>query len=130
MNILQIVYKDGICPSCAKEIPHHFVEGNSCWGCGYIFWYIRPFGETVNPFVHTDVTPSREVTEELLYALEEAAFAKTEPSYLKRLKKSGYTDGLSQYISEEVEKGWPGDGSGLDDLADFNANEVEDYRDE
>jgi hypothetical protein len=26
--------------------------------------------------------------------------------------------------------GWPGDGSGLDDLADFNANEADDYRDE
>ena len=26
--------------------------------------------------------------------------------------------------------GWPGDGSGTDDLADFNANEADDYRDE
>lgn len=26
--------------------------------------------------------------------------------------------------------GWPGDGSGTDDLADFNANEAGDYRDE
>ena len=26
--------------------------------------------------------------------------------------------------------GWPGDGSGLDDLADMNAHEVGDYRDE
>lgn len=25
---------------------------------------------------------------------------------------------------------WPGDGSGEDDLADFNQNEVDDYRDE
>jgi len=28
------------------------------------------------------------------------------------------------------DKGWPGDGSGTDDLADFNANEADDYRDE
>jgi hypothetical protein len=26
--------------------------------------------------------------------------------------------------------GWPGDGSGEDDLADYNANEADDYRDE
>jgi hypothetical protein len=26
--------------------------------------------------------------------------------------------------------GWPGDGSGEDDLADFNQNEADDYRDE
>jgi len=28
------------------------------------------------------------------------------------------------------EGNWPGDGSGMDDLADFNANEADDYRDE
>ena len=26
--------------------------------------------------------------------------------------------------------GWPGDGSGEDDLADYNANEADDYTDE
>ena len=26
--------------------------------------------------------------------------------------------------------GWPGDGSGTDDLADYNQNEADDYRDE
>lgn len=26
--------------------------------------------------------------------------------------------------------GWPGDGSGMDDLADFNANEADDYMNE
>ena len=32
---------------------------------------------------------------------------------------------------EELEAtGWPGDGSGEDDLADYNANEADDYRDE
>lgn len=29
-----------------------------------------------------------------------------------------------------VDAGWPGDGSGMDDLADYNANEADDYRDE
>ena len=28
------------------------------------------------------------------------------------------------------ERGWPGDGSGQDDLADANANEADDYRNE
>ena len=28
------------------------------------------------------------------------------------------------------ERGWPGDGSGMDDLADHNANEADDYCDE
>lgn len=34
--------------------------------------------------------------------------------------------------SAEMEEyhGWPGDGSGEDDLADYNQNEVDDYRDE
>lgn len=27
-------------------------------------------------------------------------------------------------------EGWPGDGSGTDDLADYNQNEADDYRDE
>ncbi len=31
---------------------------------------------------------------------------------------------------EDPAQGWPGDGSGEDDLADFNANEADDYRDE
>ena len=29
-----------------------------------------------------------------------------------------------------AEQGWPGDGSGTDDLADYNANEVDDYANE
>lgn len=31
---------------------------------------------------------------------------------------------------EDSFEGWPGDGSGTDDLADYNANEADDYRDE
>ena len=31
---------------------------------------------------------------------------------------------------EGMEHGWPGDGSGEDDLADYNANEADDYRNE
>lgn len=31
---------------------------------------------------------------------------------------------------EDCPGGWPGDGSGEDDFADYNANEAEDYRDE
>lgn len=37
------------------------------------------------------------------------------------------------HIEDEQEYdggGWPGDGSGTDDLADMNANEADDYRDE
>lgn len=35
---------------------------------------------------------------------------------------------LAHQTSDEMEhRGWPGDGSGMDDLADFNANEAMDY---
>ena len=30
----------------------------------------------------------------------------------------------------EEQAGWPGDGSGMDDLADYNANEANDYANE
>lgn len=33
-------------------------------------------------------------------------------------------------VFQEETQGWPGDGSGEDDLADYNANEADDYRDE
>ncbi len=45
----------------------------------------------------------------------------------------GVTPGETEYDPSEMmeaERYWPGDGSGGDDLADYNANEVEDYRDE
>lgn len=32
-------------------------------------------------------------------------------------------------VSSETQ-GWPGDGSGVDDFADMNANEADDYRNE
>ncbi len=34
------------------------------------------------------------------------------------------------YTPDDESHGWPGDGSGEDDLADHNANEADDYRDE
>lgn len=37
---------------------------------------------------------------------------------------------LSEMDLPETEMGWPGDGSGEDDLADFNANETNDYLNE
>jgi hypothetical protein len=33
-------------------------------------------------------------------------------------------------MQDDQEYGWPGDGSGEDDLADHNANEADDYRNE
>lgn len=41
-------------------------------------------------------------------------------------------DGGNDHVADEIYDGggWPGDGSGTDDLADFNANEADDYRDE
>jgi hypothetical protein len=46
-------------------------------------------------------------------------------------------DGGNDHVSDEMHDfqddavmGWPGDGSGEDDLADYNANEADDYRDE
>jgi len=39
-----------------------------------------------------------------------------------------YEDRVSGSIyDQEPDQGWPGDGSGTDDLADFNANEADDY---
>jgi hypothetical protein len=35
---------------------------------------------------------------------------------------------MEEYENESC--GWPGDGSGEDDLADYNANEADDYRNE
>ncbi len=37
---------------------------------------------------------------------------------------------LESDFDDRQDLGWPGDGSGEDDLADFNANEADDYRDE
>ena len=39
-------------------------------------------------------------------------------------------DDARMYPGEENEAGWPGDGSGMDDLADFNQNEAFDYGNE
>ena len=41
-----------------------------------------------------------------------------------------YEDSVSSDSDEYQSHGWPGDGSGEDDLADYNANEADDYRDE
>jgi hypothetical protein len=32
--------------------------------------------------------------------------------------------------TEPMDTGWPGDGSGTDDFADYNANEADDYQGE
>ena len=40
-----------------------------------------------------------------------------------------YEDSVSSDTGEAYD-GWPGDGSGTDDLADYNANEADDYRNE
>lgn len=34
------------------------------------------------------------------------------------------------FDDEQQEQGWPGDGSGTDDLADYNQNEADDYSNE
>lgn len=41
-----------------------------------------------------------------------------------------YEDRNGCGYEQEPDQGWPGDGSGLDDLADFNANEASDYQNE
>lgn len=40
-----------------------------------------------------------------------------------------YEDSVSS-DTYDVDHGWPGDGSGTDDLADYNQNEADDYRNE
>lgn len=39
-------------------------------------------------------------------------------------------DAHQMSLSEESAANWPGDGSGEDDLADYNQNEADDYREE
>jgi hypothetical protein len=41
-----------------------------------------------------------------------------------------YETGIDQDQEDLQYHGWPGDGSGEDDLADYNQNEADDYRDE
>lgn len=38
--------------------------------------------------------------------------------------------GISRPADEPEYQGWAGDGTGEDDLADYNQNEADDYRDE
>ena len=38
-----------------------------------------------------------------------------------------YHDAEAYNRKEENHEGWPGDGSGTDDLADYNQNEANDY---
>jgi hypothetical protein len=46
----------------------------------------------------------------------------------EQLDPQNETHELAHQTSDEMEHcGWPGDGSGMDDLADFNANEAMDY---
>ena len=39
-------------------------------------------------------------------------------------------DSLNSALNEDNNAGWPGDGSGEDDFADYNANEADDYSNE
>lgn len=41
-----------------------------------------------------------------------------------------FMDEAKEIRDGDIDRGWPGDGSGTDDLADYNANEADDYRDE
>jgi hypothetical protein len=52
-----------------------------------------------------------------------------------QIDKQDSVSRMAQFTPEELpydgwEGCWPGDGSGMDDLADFNANEAYDYMDE
>lgn len=41
-----------------------------------------------------------------------------------------YEDSVSSETDDYQSHGWPGDGGGEDDLADYNQNEADDYRHE
>ncbi len=41
-----------------------------------------------------------------------------------------FEDRMSADTDDCQDHGWPGDGSGEDDFADYNQNEADDYRDE
>ncbi len=46
------------------------------------------------------------------------------------MNESNYGELPSHYDSGETETGWPGDGSGADDLADYNTSQGDHYHDE
>jgi len=58
----------------------------------------------------------------------------------QRIENERTLDGLETPFAEQLDggfcdeqfdqQGWPGDGSGTDDLADYNANEADDYANE
>ncbi len=60
---------------------------------------------------------------------DEMAVASNEPGPDSHLE-ADYEDRQNGGGEDDVETGWPGDGSGMDDFEDFNQNEVSDYRDE
>jgi len=60
---------------------------------------------------------------------DEMTVASNEPAPDSMLEME-YEDRNGCGYEQEPDQGWPGDGSGMDDLADMNANEADDYRDE
>ena len=41
--------------------------------------------------------------------------------------EDGFLESQYEERTEIQDQGWPGDGSGIDDFADYNANEAMDY---
>lgn len=46
------------------------------------------------------------------------------------MNEDAYIDSYYESLTDLDDRGWPGDGSGMDDLADYNANEADDYANE
>ncbi len=53
-----------------------------------------------------------------------------ESAYDEQYEPQGDDDRDCSGFDTHEETGWPGDGSGMDDLADFNQNEAADYHGE
>ena len=48
----------------------------------------------------------------------------------EQIQEQKFMDEAREIREADMARGWPGDGSGMDDLADYNQNEAMDYSNE
>lgn len=76
---------------------------------------------TINDDFNTQLLSDEGETEELARAEMHAELARL---------SAEEDEARAEVAASEFHRGWPGDGSGEDDLADYNQREADDYRDE
>jgi len=95
------------CPECGLDLVDDGCEKH-CASCGLVF--DAPADAPAPNQMLDEVYPPADALLEMEYEDRNGCGCEEDPPY----------DG----------GGWAGDGSGVDDLADLNANEADDYRDE